>query len=235
MDDELTPIVQRIARRGKAGSLNVQSSLLPFFDASVATGNYAPRRRTTANVSKRLMGVIKQFREAEAAFTGQAVDGWGEMMADLDEEDPKGRGTGKRRKSSSLGADESTRIDDTSDVEVGKTEADEAEPPAKKKRKPRAKASGGHKGRKRKGTVSSAATSNDPGDLEAAEQDDVIPVEEVEKLMQEVEAEATGSGAKTEDPTLRKRYDRAATGRGGKKAAYIQWRESIRNQNRRTT
>ncbi|WVW83980.1 hypothetical protein I302_106003 [Kwoniella bestiolae CBS 10118] len=98
VDDELTPIVQRIARRGKVGALNKQSTLLPFFDVSVVTGNYAPRRRTTANVSKRLMGVIKSFREAEARIKGEEVKDWGEMMVDLDEEDPKGRGTGKRRK-----------------------------------------------------------------------------------------------------------------------------------------
>ncbi|WWC62039.1 uncharacterized protein I303_104627 [Kwoniella dejecticola CBS 10117] len=103
VDDELTPIVQRIARRGKLGALNKQATLLPFFDVQVVTGNYAPRRRTTANVSKRLMGVIKSFREAEAKLKGEKSDDiyWGEMMADLDEEDPKGKGTGKRRKQSS--------------------------------------------------------------------------------------------------------------------------------------
>ncbi|KAL7421824.1 DNA repair protein rad2 [Cryptotrichosporon argae] len=94
VDDELTPIVQRIARRGRAGALNVQSTLDPFFDAAVARGNYAPRRRTTANVSKRLMAVIKQFREAEARVAGVADAAWGEMMQGVDEEDPKGR---KRR------------------------------------------------------------------------------------------------------------------------------------------
>ncbi|WWC89262.1 uncharacterized protein L201_004183 [Kwoniella dendrophila CBS 6074] len=100
VDDELTPIVQRIARRGKMGALNKQSTLLPFFDVQVVTGNYAPRRRTTANVSKRLMSVIKSFREAELKLKGEKSDGieWGEMMIDLDEEDPKGKGTGKRRK-----------------------------------------------------------------------------------------------------------------------------------------
>ncbi|RXK36908.1 hypothetical protein M231_05810 [Tremella mesenterica] len=71
VDDELTPIVQRIARRGKSGALNVQSTLDPFFDTSVISGNYAPRKRMTANVSKRLMGVIKQFKEAEARLSGE--------------------------------------------------------------------------------------------------------------------------------------------------------------------
>ncbi|WVF71391.1 hypothetical protein IAT40_006195 [Kwoniella sp. CBS 6097] len=108
VDDELTPIVQRIARRGKMGALNKQGTLDPFFDTSVVAGNFAPRRRTTANVSKRLMAVIKSFREAEAAINGsgdQPKPEWGEMMADLDEEDPKGRGTGKRRNTGSMSVD----------------------------------------------------------------------------------------------------------------------------------
>lgn len=87
VDDELTPIVQRIAQRGKGG-LSKQTTLLPFFDHSVTGAiSYAPRRRTTANMSKRLMGVIKAFREAEA---GASVE-WGEMLAGVDENDPKGR------------------------------------------------------------------------------------------------------------------------------------------------
>ncbi|OCF36785.1 DNA excision repair protein ERCC-5 [Kwoniella heveanensis BCC8398] len=109
VDDELTPIVQRIARRGKMGALNKQGILDPFFDTSVVAGNYAPRRRTTANVSKRLMAVIKSFREAEATVNGNGngtgeppKTEWGEMMAGLDEEDPKGRGTGKRRNTGSM-------------------------------------------------------------------------------------------------------------------------------------
>lgn len=99
VDDELTPIVQRIARRGKVGALNKQATLDPFFDLSAGQGNFAPRRRTTANVSKRLMAVIKDFREAEARVIGGPDPEWSEMMKTLDAEDPKGKGTGKRRKS----------------------------------------------------------------------------------------------------------------------------------------
>ena len=93
----MTPIVQRIARRGKIGQLNKQATLDPFFDLSAGSGNYAPRRRTTANVSKRLLAVIKAYREAEARVVGGFDPGWEEMMVDLDAEDPKGKGTGKRR------------------------------------------------------------------------------------------------------------------------------------------
>jgi hypothetical protein len=96
----LTPIVQRIARRGKVGQLNKQATLDPFFDLSAGSGNYAPRRRTTANVSKRLLAVIKAYREAEARVVGGFDPGWEEMMVDLDAEDPKGKGTGKRRSQS---------------------------------------------------------------------------------------------------------------------------------------
>ncbi len=45
------------------------------------------------------MAVIKEYREAEARLTGKQPEGWGVMMDGLDEGDPKGRGTGKRRKS----------------------------------------------------------------------------------------------------------------------------------------
>ncbi|ORY21108.1 hypothetical protein BCR39DRAFT_554229 [Naematelia encephala] len=124
VDDELTPIVQRIARRGKLGALNKQATLDPFFDLSAGQGNYAPRRRTTANVSKRLLAVIKQFREAEARVQGQQVEGWDVMMQDLDEEDPKGRGTGKRRKSSSV----------LEEVKDGQDDKDDEAVPVKRKR-----------------------------------------------------------------------------------------------------
>lgn len=97
VDDELTPIVQRIAKRGRSGALITQPTLLNFFDNSAAAGvSYAPRRRTTANMSKRLMSVIKQFREAEALVQGQQPQGWGEMLSGVDESDPKGRGSGMR-------------------------------------------------------------------------------------------------------------------------------------------
>ncbi|KAL1411532.1 DNA repair protein rad2 [Vanrija albida] len=97
VDDELTPIVQRIAKRGRGGVAK-QGTLLPFFDHGAGTGtSFAPRRRTTANVSKRLLSVIKEFREAEARTQGQQPEGWGEMLAGVDEEDPAGRGTGKRK------------------------------------------------------------------------------------------------------------------------------------------
>ncbi|WVR07094.1 hypothetical protein IAU60_004133 [Kwoniella sp. DSM 27419] len=142
VDDELTPIVQRIARRGKLGALNKQSTLDPFFDMSVVSGNYAPRRRTTANVSKRLMSVIKAFREAEAGIRGvDTTDiGWGEMMADLDEEDPKGRGTGKRRKT--------TEPPESADGFEG----------VKRRRLSSASAVSRGKGRKRAGTSASAVS-----------------------------------------------------------------------------
>lgn len=160
VDDELTPIVQRIARRGKAGSLNKQSTLDPFFDLSAgALANYAPRKRTTANVSKRLLSVIKQFREAEAKAAGLSAEDveWGTMMQGLDEADPKGR-TGRKREggedASEAGTDvtkgkkrkvvkprrtkSGTAISTESALELGD---EEVEPVAKPKRatKPRAK------------------------------------------------------------------------------------------------
>ena len=107
------------------GALNKQATLDPFFDLSIGQGNYAPRRRTTANVSKRLMAVIKQYREAEARLSGQQPEGWGEMMVGLDEEDPKGRGTGKRRKSETV-EEKEEKVDE----EVG----EEDEQPVKKRR-----------------------------------------------------------------------------------------------------
>lgn len=94
VDDELTPIVQRIAQRGKGG-LAKQKTLLPFFDATAGVGHYAPRRRQV-NVSKRLLNVIKEFREAEAKARGQEPEGWGEMMKAV-EPAP----TGKRKASGS--------------------------------------------------------------------------------------------------------------------------------------
>lgn len=87
VDDELTPIVQRIARRGQAGSLNKQSLLDPFFDSTLGQGAYAPRVRSKVP-SKRLQAVIKQFREAEAREAGQEPpQRFGAMLADLEEDE----------------------------------------------------------------------------------------------------------------------------------------------------
>jgi DNA excision repair protein ERCC-5 len=107
VDDELTPIVQRIARRGQvsatfrvkfrlysahlrlasqAGAMNKQTILDPFFDASLGKGMFAPRLRTKYP-SKRLQAVIKMFREAEARIRGEIVpEHFGEMLADLEDE-----------------------------------------------------------------------------------------------------------------------------------------------------
>lgn len=94
VDDELTPIVQRISLRGKHGALNKQGTLDPFFDLSAGAGQYyAPRRRWdgggATNVSKRLMGVIKQFKEAEARINrGEDVDA---ILAEEKENKAKGK------------------------------------------------------------------------------------------------------------------------------------------------
>jgi len=164
VDDELTPIVQRIARRGKDGALNKQGTLDSFFDMSVASGNYAPRRRTTANISKRLMAVIKQFREAEAAVRGEAGVEWSTMMGDLDESDPKGRGTGKsspKPRAPKRGVSN----DGTGEGEV-------------KKRKTRS----------RKGTVSSVAAS----DIGSVGTEETVSTEQMEESMEGSEGVARG-------------------------------------------
>ncbi|ODN82036.1 hypothetical protein, variant [Cryptococcus amylolentus CBS 6039] len=100
VDDELTPIVQRIALRGKEGGLKKQATLDPFFDLSAGTGHYAPKRRGT-NVSKRLLGVIKQFKEAEAgASEGVLQDVVDDIIAEeqeAHEEEERGKGKGKRK------------------------------------------------------------------------------------------------------------------------------------------
>ncbi|WVQ72489.1 hypothetical protein IAR50_002044 [Cryptococcus sp. DSM 104548] len=105
VDDELTPIVQRIALRGKEGGLKKQATLDPFFDLSAGTGHYAPKRRG-ANVSKRLMGVIKQFKEAEAGVSeGVLQDVVDDIIAEEQEahkeeektRKEKGKGKGKRK------------------------------------------------------------------------------------------------------------------------------------------
>jgi DNA excision repair protein ERCC-5 len=190
VDDELTPIVQRIARRGKVGSLNKQATLDPFFDLSAGQGNYAPRRRTTANVSKRLLGVIKAFREAEARVVGGFDPDWELMMQDLDKEDPKGKGTGKRKKSESFKDSRAEGEGDLVNGEINEGGEGKQEKP-KPTRKPRKKksaseipgeegegdasraAGGKGKGRARRDTASSVSISEN-GAI-AAEPEILIP------------------------------------------------------------
>lgn len=111
--------------------MNKQSTLTTFFDTSAgALANYAPRRKTTANVSKRLLSIIKQFREAEARVAGASVDGLGEMLAGVDQDDPKGRGTIKRGDSEVL-VPVDAQLDDL-DMDVGPRGGKAKAPPKKR-------------------------------------------------------------------------------------------------------
>lgn len=102
--------------------------------------------------------MIKAYREAEARVVGGFDPGWEEMMVDLDAEDPKGKGTGKRRSQSR--AIEPSREDD---------DQDGGEEKAKPVRKPRKKKSESEiaddseeapkKGRPRRSTASSVSIS----------------------------------------------------------------------------
>ena len=81
------------------------------------------------------MSVIKQFREAEAAVRGEKVDEWGEMLQGVNEEDPKGRGTGAKSKAKKRNkADEGV---DGADGDDGAQKVEEEEGKAPKKRKTR--------------------------------------------------------------------------------------------------
>lgn len=112
VDDELTPIVQRVSLRGKHGALNKQGTLDPFFDLSAGAGHYAPRKRGM-NVSKRLMGVIKQFKEAEARISkGEDLDAGAILAEEDDEEKEKGRGEEKGKVKGKRKADEKEAGDD---------------------------------------------------------------------------------------------------------------------------
>lgn len=112
VDDELTPIVQRVSLRGKHGALNKQGTLDPFFDLSAGAGHYAPRKRGM-NVSKRLMGVIKQFKEAEARISkGEDLDVGAILAEEDDQEKVKGRGEEKGKVKGKRKADEEEAGDD---------------------------------------------------------------------------------------------------------------------------
>lgn len=78
VDDEVLPIVQRMARRsnGLFSDVNKQGTLDGFFDASGGgMGVFAPKVRS-GNQSKRLQAVVKRFREnAGASSTGGEATG----------------------------------------------------------------------------------------------------------------------------------------------------------------
>lgn len=117
-----------------------QGTLLTFFDHSAAAGSsFAPRRRTTANVSKRLLAVIKEFREAEARAAGQDPQGWGEMLAGVDEADPRGSGVGKRASLAGKGKEKEKGNGRGGDGEDGDGDDEGTQPKAKTKAKPKAK------------------------------------------------------------------------------------------------
>lgn len=155
VDDELTPIVQRISLRGKHGALNKQGTLDPFFDLSAGAGQYyAPRRRWDGgggtNVSKRLMGVIKQFKEAEARISrGEDVDA---ILAE--EKENKAKGKRKADEDEDGDGDGDGDGDEDGDGDGEGDGEDEKEGGNKKKKK---KTSA--RGRMRAGTASSVGDS----------------------------------------------------------------------------
>lgn len=86
VDDLLLPIIQKMGKRGKVNNtsktcnsssthyyrqeaaLNKQGTLNGFFDMSVGTGAYAPRKRQPY-ASKRLQKVVSEFRKEQARST----------------------------------------------------------------------------------------------------------------------------------------------------------------------
>jgi len=66
VDETLLPIVRKVGQRGRPGGVNKQNTLEAFFDASIGSGTYAPRRRQ-AYASKRLQKVVSEFRREQKA------------------------------------------------------------------------------------------------------------------------------------------------------------------------
>ncbi|EJU04895.1 hypothetical protein DACRYDRAFT_104789 [Dacryopinax primogenitus] len=65
VDETLLPIIRKVGQRGKAAQANKQGTLTSFFDVSVGTGAYEPRKRQ-AYSSKRLQKVVSDFRKEQA-------------------------------------------------------------------------------------------------------------------------------------------------------------------------
>jgi DNA excision repair protein ERCC-5 len=64
VDETLLPIIRKVGQRGKAQQANKQGTLNGFFDVSVGTGAYEPRKRQ-AYESKRLQKVVSEFRKEQ--------------------------------------------------------------------------------------------------------------------------------------------------------------------------
>ncbi|KAF8575156.1 PIN domain-like protein [Ramaria rubella] len=64
VDDLLLPIIRKMGQRGQAAAANKQGTLNNYFDISLGSGTYAPRRRQ-AYSSKRLQQVVADFRAAQ--------------------------------------------------------------------------------------------------------------------------------------------------------------------------
>ncbi|KZV90865.1 PIN domain-like protein [Exidia glandulosa HHB12029] len=62
VDDLLLPIIHRMGQRAQTGSTSQQGTLSTFFDISVGTGTYAPRKKQ-AYASKRLQKIVQDYRK----------------------------------------------------------------------------------------------------------------------------------------------------------------------------
>ncbi|KZT53232.1 hypothetical protein CALCODRAFT_520157 [Calocera cornea HHB12733] len=64
VDETLLPIIRKVGQRGKAAQVNKQGTLSSYFDVSVGSGAYEPRKRQ-AYSSKRLQKVVSDFRKEQ--------------------------------------------------------------------------------------------------------------------------------------------------------------------------
>lgn len=74
VDDLLLPIIHRMGQRGQAGGANKQGTLSAFFDISVGTGTYAPRKKQ-AYASKRLQKIVQDYRKERKQQGGSTSPG----------------------------------------------------------------------------------------------------------------------------------------------------------------
>ncbi|KZT41207.1 PIN domain-like protein [Sistotremastrum suecicum HHB10207 ss-3] len=99
VDDLLLPIIRKMGQRNQAASANKQGTLEGFFDISVGTGTYAPRKRK-AYTSKRLQDVVKTFRKEKSRDSALSRSTTPDGRSDEDAQ-PKAKRRNTKKKSDS--------------------------------------------------------------------------------------------------------------------------------------
>ncbi|KAF8312505.1 PIN domain-like protein, partial [Clavulina sp. PMI_390] len=149
VDDTLLPIIRKVGQRAKSGAKNAQSTMEAYFDATVGSGTYAPRKRAPY-ASKRLQKVVTDYRKQQKAGVAGSSSNAGESDSSTStsssSSEQEAEATNAKQKAPARKAPAKPRAKakgkNTEEGEPSTSTSDAAPKPARKRKPTAAKAKG---------------------------------------------------------------------------------------------